>query len=438
MQVRIRRADKCSGSAVAPGDKSISHRSLIFAALGEGDCDVSHLGPGADVRSTADCLRALGVQIELEGGVARVQGRGLGGLRPAATDLDCGNSGTSMRLLSGLLAGSGVGGTLVGDESLSRRPMARVLDPMRAMGADCHGCKDEKGREVAPLSFSPRVSLKGCRHKPAVASAQVKTCILLAGLWASGTTRVREPLLSRDHTERMLEAFGAPLRHESDGTISVTRCERLEIPSHLLVPGDPSSAAFLLAPALLVPDGHIAVEKVGTNPTRGGFIRVMQRMSSGVTLGPETDCGGEPVATIEAGNVGPLQATDVGPEEIPSLVDEVPLLAIMASQAEGVTTIRGAAELRVKESDRLAETTRGLTAMGAQIEELPDGLIIHGPSKLNGADIDSAGDHRIAMCFAIAGLIADGTTTIQGAECANISFPGFYEKLGELSGGAVN
>ncbi|MEW6743626.1 MAG: 3-phosphoshikimate 1-carboxyvinyltransferase [Planctomycetota bacterium] len=437
MRIQVRRAPHYTGTTIAPGDKSISHRSLIFAALGEGPCEVTHLGPGADVRSTASCLKTLGIDVTIAGESARVVGRGLTGLERPQGTLDCGNSGTTMRLFTGIVAGSGVGGVLDGDASLRRRPMRRVLDPMRAMGAECAGERDEQGRELAPLRFTPGRALKGCRHEVPVASAQVKSCILLAGLWAEGTTSVREPLLSRDHTERMLRAFGVPLQQGSEGTLSVTKCKRLQVPARLQVAGDPSSSAFLLAPALIVPGGHVSVEQVGVNPTRSGFLRVIQRMGATVRIGETIDCGGEPVATVEARESGCLRATDVTPEEIPSLVDEVPLISVLASQAEGTTTIRGASELRVKESDRLAMVTRGLAAMGAQVEELPDGLVVHGPTKLKGARIESASDHRIAMCFAVAGLVADGTTLIEDAECADISFPGFYERMAALTGGAM-
>jgi len=399
---------------------------------------VSNLAPGADVRSTARCLEALGAQLRLDESTAFIRGRGLSGLRAPQALLDCGNSGTTMRLLSGVIAGARVGGTLDGDESLRRRPMRRVLEPLRRMGAVAQGARSAGGEEIAPLRFEPGAQLVGQRHELDVASAQVKSCLLLAGLWANGRTIVREPHPSRDHTERMFRAFGASLQALPDGAIAFDGpCAELRVPPQLRVPGDPSSAAFLLSAALLA-GGQVAVRGVDVNPTRTGFLRVLERMGVKVELEAEPDCAGDPVATLTVRQTSSLRSTEVSPAEIPSLIDEVPVLAVLATQAQGVTTIRGAAELRVKESDRIAQVATSLSAMGGEVRELPDGLVISGPSTLRGARIDATGDHRIAMSFAVAGLAAQGETVIEGAQWADISFPGFYELLSKLSGGAVS
>ncbi len=399
---------------------------------------MSNLAPGADVRSTARCLEALGAQLRLEESSAFIQGRGLSGLRPPQALLDCGNSGTTMRLLSGVIAGARIGGTLDGDESLRRRPMRRVLEPLRRMGAVAQGARGAGGEETAPLRFEPGAQLVGQRHELELASAQVKSCLLLAALWADGRTVVREPHPSRDHTERMFRAFGASLQVLPDGAIAIDGpTATLSPPARLRVPGDPSSAAFLLSAALLA-GGQVAVRGVDVNPTRTGFLRVLQRMGANIELKPEPDSAGDPVATLTVRPASTLRSTEVSPAEIPSLIDEIPVLAVLASQAEGLTTIRGASELRVKESDRIAQVAKSLSAMGGEVRELDDGLTIRGPSALRGASIDAMGDHRIAMSFAVAGLAAQGETIIEGAQWADISFPGFYELLSKLSGGAVS
>ncbi len=433
------RASRFSGTAEAPGDKSISHRALIFASLGTGRCAVSHLAPGADVRSTAACLKSLGAQIEMDAAGAVVTGCGLTRLKAPAAPLDCGNSGTTIRLLSGVIAGSGVGGVLDGDESLRRRPMKRVLDPLRAMGARAQGFRGAGGDETAPLQFEPGKGLTGQRHELPIASAQVKSSLLLAGLSANGRTTVLEPHQSRDHSERMLKAFGAPVQILEERAVSIDGpCLALKAPAHLHIPGDASSAAFLVAAALIAPGGEVEIRGVNVNPTRIGFFNVLRRMGATLELTPEPDRAGEPVAAIRAREASPLLSTELVSGEIPSLIDEIPILSVLATQARGWTTIRGAAELRFKESDRIAQMARGLTAMGAEVEELDDGLKIRGPCKLRGTRIDAASDHRIAMSFAVAGLIAEGETFIHGAEWADISFPGFFQLLSRLSGGAVS
>ena len=438
MQVRVRRASRLEADVLAPGDKSISHRALLFGALGITPMQVRNLAPGADARSTAACLRALGVSV-VEGeapGTVTVRGVGPAGFRSPASVLDCGNSGTTMRLLLGLIAGARVTCTLDGDASLRRRPMRRVLGPLRAMGARMEG-QGGPDDERAPLRVEPVPTLRGMAHRLPIASAQVKSALVLAGLAADGETRVREPEPSRDHTERMLAAWGAPVRVEH-GEVVVTRLLRpLVLPEALDVPGDPSSAAFWVGAGLLVPGASVVVRGVDVNPTRTGFLSVLARMGARLEIEPEGARAGDPVATLRVRGGQPLRATEIHPAEVPSLLDEVPLLAMVASQAAGVTRLTGAKELRVKESDRLRQLVLGLRAMGADIDELDDGFVLRGPTRLRAAAIDAAHDHRIAMCFAIAGLVAEGETEVEGAEWADISYPGFFRELAAASGGAL-
>lgn len=437
MRVRVVRARHFKGRTSAPGDKSISHRALILAALSNGTCQIANLAPGEDVRSTASCLVRLGVSIEMKAGSATVQGT-RGSLRPPTEVLDCGNSGTTMRLLSGVVAGGQVDAMMDGDSSLRRRPMSRILEPLRQMGAQALGRPGPTGGETAPLQFRRSLGLVAKAHQLPIASAQVKGCLLLAGMSAEGETIVREPAQSRDHTERMLKAFGAPLQISEDGAISIRRPDHpLVVPGRLDVPGDPSSAAFLVAAALLVPGSEVTVDGVDVNPTRSGFFDALRRMGAPLGIEFEGAQAGEPTARIVARSASELRATEIEPKEIPALIDEVPILSVLATQASGTTVIRGAGELRFKESDRLAQIATGLKAMGADVRELADGLEISGPSNLAGATIDSQGDHRIAMSFAVAGLIAEGETRIENAQWADISFPGFFELIGRFSEGAV-
>lgn len=432
----LRPASRFHGRITAPGDKSISHRALLFAALGDDRCRVENLAPGEDVQSTIRCLEGLGVRIDREGRDAVVHGVGLGGLAAPPAALDCGNSGTTMRLLAGMLAGAGIGGILDGDESLRARPMRRVLEPLRRMGAVVRGTTRE-GREdeYAPLRFETLdAKLRGSSHRLPVASAQVKTAILLAGLWADEEVRVAEPAPSRDHTERMLGAFGADFEARADGELSLRpQIAPLRLPSAVRIPGDPSSAAFLIAGAILSPRGWVEVIDTGLNPGRLGWVTVLQRMGADVQAIPAGEAAGEPVGILQARSGARLLGTEIRPKEIPSLVDEVPLLAVIATQALGRTVIHGASELRVKESDRLAEIARGLRAMGARIDERDDGLVIEGPTPLRGASVDAGGDHRIAMSLAMAALIAEGETRLAGARWTDVSFPGFFEVLARLT-----
>ena len=432
MEVRIRPARSIRGEVRVPGDKSISHRALILGALARGESLLRNLSPGADVRSTARCLRALGVSMEFypegngsEGPTARVRGVGLSGLSPPSVPLDAGNSGTTMRLLAGVLAGQPFESVLTGDESLRRRPMGRIIEPLSQMGASMESAE---GR--APLRIRGG-HLRGIRYELPVPSAQVKSCLLLAGLFADGKTTVVESVPTRDHTERMLLQQGAPLER-SGQEITLDPCPKLE-PLEMRVPGDLSSAAFWIAAAALLPGSELVVKDVGLNPTRTGFLTALQRMGAPISSENLREEAGEPVGDLLVQGAEELQAVEIGGEELPTLIDEIPLLAVVATQAEGTTVIRDAEELRVKETDRLRAVAHNLRRMGAEVEELPDGLVIPGPQPLEGARLPGYGDHRIVMAFAIAGLIAQGETTIEGAEWADISYPGFFEILSQIA-----
>jgi len=491
MRVRIHPLEKplanTGGSLRVPGDKSISHRALILAAIGEGESRIAGLSRGNDVRSTTRCLAQLGVPLlrgdgtpwvpnEPLGGPlspavdevttfvapsrpdgarhlpkrdpdmgpddAIVLGAGLKGLLKPSGHLDCGNSGTTMRLLAGLLAGAQIPAALIGDPSLSRRPMERVAKPLRELGADL--TTGVKGRP--PLVVRAGEKLHAGAVISEIASAQVKSAVLLAGLFLEGETSFTEPLKSRDHTERMLRMAGVSVK-QSGTTVSLrgpATPERFALD----VPGDLSAAAFLLAAALVSPEGSaLELEHVGVNPTRAGFLDALSFFGAKVTMG--SNDGKTPIAAPGIGMFGDareptarlsiasqkLRGAELDETTVLRAIDEVPILAVLGALASGETTIRGAAELRVKESDRLAQMATGLRAMGAEVRETPDGLVLAGlkdGQKLRGAEIDSASDHRIALAFSVAALVAEGPTTISGAEWADVSFPGFYELLGQL------
>lgn len=430
------------GTVSVPGDKSISHRALLLGALAQGPSRIRNLLLGGDCLATLGCLRALGVQIEQADGVLTVHGRGLYGLRPPAAPLDCVRSGTSMRLLAGILAGQPFDSILTGDPQLLRRPMRRVVEPLRRMGAeiaDTDGC--------GPLTIRGR-PLHGIEYTLEVASAQVKSALLLAGLYADGPTTIHEPGPGRDHTERMLKSQIAngrsannssqPAPHASltiDGltvTLDPTGIDHLE-PLDLIVPGDFSSAAFLLAAGLLVPDSQLIVGGVGVNPTRTGLLDVLREMGAEVGIENERLQGGEPVADLVVKSAN-LRATTIHGDTVVRMIDEFPVLAVMATQAEGETVVRDARELRVKETDRIATVVEELRKLGAEIEPTDDGFVVNGPTHLHGALVDSHGDHRLAMALAVAGLIAEGKTVVQNTACIADSFPGFEEILTSLTG----
>jgi 3-phosphoshikimate 1-carboxyvinyltransferase len=435
-----------------PGDKSISHRALLFPALAEGESRIAGLAAGGDVRSTARCLALLGVPLLRGDGTpwsaeplpsrppgslplperdsdmgpddAIVHGVGLQGLRVPVEPLDCGNSGTTMRLLTGILAGAGIPATLVGDASLSRRPMERVAKPLREMGA-----KIATGDRGRPPVLTERQPVHAGSISSSVASAQVKSAVLLAGLFTEGETIFTEPLRSRDHTERMLRQMGAQISVRGT-TVAVRGPARLRGIA-LDVPGDLSSAAFLLAAGLA--GGSISLDHVGVNPTRAGFLDALSQLGARIELRIDESVSAqlEPTARLSVHKQA-LRGAELSGDLVLRAIDEVPILAVLGALASGETVIRGAEELRVKESDRIAQMAQGLRAMGADVEELPDGLRIRGGKKLHGASIDSAHDHRIALAFSIAGLVADSPTTISGAEWADVSFPGFYALLQKL------
>jgi 3-phosphoshikimate 1-carboxyvinyltransferase len=425
---RVRPASVFQGKVILPGDKSISHRALIFGALAHGRTEITHLLESGDVHSTRGCLEALGVEIRREGDQTIVFGRGEQGLRKPTATLDCGNSGTTIRLLMGVLAGQGFDTTLTGDDSLKRRPMKRVAAPLRKMGARI----ELAGENFAPITVHGQ-QLHGVSHELEVASAQVKTALLLAGLSAEGITQVRGEIGSRDHTERLLPYFGAKLDWRGEA-ISIAGGQRLE-GARVEVPGDPSSAAFWMAGAALVRGGEVEISRMSLNPTRIGFLKVLERMGARIEKSL-TQAEPEPIGNIRV-CFSELRGTKVAPQEVPSLIDEIPVLAVLATQAEGRTEIRGAGELRVKESDRIEAVARNLRAMGVRLETFEDGLAIEGPQQLQGAEIHSYGDHRIAMAFAIAALVARGETVIRGVECVAISYPSFFEVLRGLTGEVV-
>ena len=417
MIATVNGARSLRGEVTLPGDKSISHRALMLGAIAEGDSRARGLSTGADVLSTAACMRALGVEIE----DGRIQGRGLRGLRPASAPLDCGNSGTTMRLVAGLLAAQPFESELTGDESLSRRPMDRVVEPLRRMGARA---------EWPPLRVGGGDGLRGIEYQAPVASAQVKSSLLLAGMYAEGSTEVVEPVSTRDHTERMLRAMGAEIQ-TGDRRVRVARTERLA-PIDVDVPRDVSAASFWLVAAGLISGSKLRLPGVGLNPTRTGFVELLRRSGFNVVVSADPDAAGEPVGTIEIGAASELRPLEIDATTAAAMIDELPVLAVAATQLPGTSTVRGARELRVKESDRIAGMAEALNAMGADVTVQEDGWIIRGPRHLEGARVDSHGDHRIAMAMAVAALMADGGTEIEGAESVDISYPGFWDQLDAL------
>ncbi|MDI9405415.1 MAG: 3-phosphoshikimate 1-carboxyvinyltransferase [Chitinophagaceae bacterium] len=429
--LRLSGGGSLRGTVGVPGDKSISHRALLFGAIAEGETRIQGLLPAEDPLSTAACLRAMGVEVSpiQAGGEVTVQGVGLDGFQEPAEVLDCGNSGTTMRLMLGLLAGrTDRHFVLSGDASLRGRPMRRVGAPLAQMGAVIHG---RKQGNFAPLAVLGQ-PLRGTTIRTPVASAQVKSAILLAGLTASGPTTVIEPAQSRDHSERMLRAFGARLDVGGPGLTEVTLTPGSSLRGQtVVVPGDISSAAFWLVAAAITPGAELTVRNVGLNPSRTGILAVLEQMGAQITVLNPREVAGEPVGDLQVSH-GPLQAFEIGGELIPRLVDEIPVLAVAACCAEGVSRIRDAGELRVKETDRLAVMARQLGAMGARIEEWEDGLTITGVTALRGAAVDSETDHRVAMSLAVASLVAEGTTSLDRPEAAAVSYPGFWDDLQRL------
>lgn len=419
------------GEVTIPGDKSISHRSIMFGSIASGTTEVTHFLEGADCLSTIDCFRKMGIEIEKKDSRILVRGKGLRGLSAPRETLNVGNSGTTTRLISGILSGQNFSCVLSGDDSLNSRPMARIMTPLNRMGAKISSIK---GNNCAPLRIEPG-NLKSIHYTSPVASAQVKSSILLAGLYATdGETSVTEPALSRNHTELMLQGFGArvssTMHKDGSATASIEPCQEL-YGQQIEVPGDISSAAYFIAAALLVPGSEVLVKNVGTNFTRAGFLKVCESMGADVTIVDSSIQAGEARADLLVKSSS-LKATTIEGDLIPSLIDEIPMIAVMAALAEGTTIIKDAAELKVKETDRIATVTEALTSMGASITPTEDGMIIQGGQGLKGATINSYLDHRIAMAFSIAALVAQGETKILDSQCVDVSYPAFFSNLEEL------
>ena len=421
----INPANGLKGMITVPGDKSISHRAVMFGSISEGVTEVTNFLRGADCLSTIDCFRKLGIHIEEKESLIRIHGKGLHGLSMPNSVLDAGNSGTTTRLITGILSAQDFDVHLTGDESIQKRPMGRIIEPLSKMGADI---VSERNNQCAPLHIHGR-QLHGIHYLSPVASAQVKSAILLAGLYADCETSVTEPYLSRNHTENMLNYFGAQIS-SSHATATV-------LPGSLLfgqkveVPGDISSAAYFLAAGLITPNSEILIKNVGINPTRDGIIEVIQKMGGNIRLENIRSGNGEPVADLFVSS-SDLHGIEIGGSLIPRLIDEIPIIAVMAAFAKGKTVIRDAAELKVKESNRIDVCVKNLSAMGAIIEGTDDGMIIEGGHPLHGSRIDSHLDHRIAMSFAIAGLNTESRVEIIGADCVSISYPGYYRDLESL------
>ena len=414
------------GEITVPGDKSISHRGIMLGALANGTTSITNFLKGADCLSTISCFQKMGIEIEETENEILVHGKGLHGLSAPKEILDAGNSGTTTRLISGILAGQNFSCDLTGDASIQKRPMKRIMTPLSMMGADItsvhnNGC--------APLHIKG-APLKGISYQSPVASAQVKSCVLFAGLYADGKTSVTEPFLSRNHSELMLSSFGASV--QTCGTTATIEPEPVLTAQKVEVPGDISSAAFFIAAGLLIPGSELLIKNVGINPTRDGILRVCRQMGANLELlNTRTQCG-EPVADILVKH-SELNGTVIEGDLIPTLIDELPVIAVMAACANGETIIRNAEELKVKESNRLDIMVHHLSEMGCDITGTEDGMIIHGGKALHGAEIDSHLDHRVAMSFAVAGLLCEGTLSIKNGECVNISYPEFYSDLYSLA-----
>ena len=414
------------GEITIPGDKSISHRSIMFGSLAQGTTEIHGFLRGADCLSTISCFRQMGIDITETKGIIHVHGNGLHGLSSPAATLDVGNSGTTTRLMSGILAGQNFTSVLSGDESLNSRPMKRIITPLTMMGADIESI-NQNG--CAPLKITGK-HLNSIHYNSPVASAQVKSAVLLAGLYADGMTSVTEPALSRNHTELMLESFGAKVTTK-DLTATITPPENL-YGQKIVVPGDISSAAFFIVAGLITPNSEILIKNVGTNPTRNGILKVCEAMGADITYLNEKKGKGEPVADILV-RTSNLHGTVIEGSIIPTLIDELPVIALLACFAQGTTIIKDAQELKVKESNRIDLMADNLTAMGAIVTATEDGMVIEGGRPLHGTSVFCKYDHRIAMTFAIAGINADGETDIIDSECVNVSYPGFFEDLKRLS-----
>ena len=421
---------KFRGNISVPGDKSISHRALILGSLAQGKSEIHNIAPGKDCRSTFNCLRNLGTKLSVKGkdsSVVYMDGHGFDSLSEANNVLNAGNSATTMRLLSGVLAAQPFNTIVSGDSSLRSRPMDRVINPLRLMGAEIYGRQNDR---YAPLYVRGK-QLHGINYGLPVPSAQIKSALLLAGLFASGTTTIKQKAISRDHTELMLRHMGVKIRIE-DLYLSIDQATAQLSPLHLLVPGDISSAAYWLVAGAIHPDAEINISACGINPTRTGIIDVLQQMGAHIAITNHRMMAGEQIADISIQS-SDLHGVTIDETILPRVIDEIPVIAVAACLANGNTIIRDATELRVKESDRISSTVKELTRLGAKIEELPDGMIIHGGHSLKGTEVDSHNDHRLAMSMAIAGTVIKGTTQIHNARVIDISYPTFWDDIEKLS-----
>lgn len=424
--MKITRTNGLHGTIDIPGDKSISHRSIMFGSIAEGTTTIRNFLMGADCLATIDCFRSMGIPIEVEEDLVTVHGKGLHGLTKPEKVLDVGNSGTTTRLISGILSGQDFDVTLSGDASLNSRPMKRIMTPLNAMGANITSINNDG---CAPLSIKGS-KIHAFHYDSPVASAQVKSAVLLAGLYGDGKTSVTEPAVSRNHTELMLQSFG--VRVECEGKTATVYPPEHMIGQDIVVPGDISSAAYFIVAGLITPNSEITMKHVGINPTRDGIIKVCQAMGADITLSNVQDSHGEPTADITV-RTSKLHGTEIGGDLIPTLIDELPVIAVLACFAEGKTVIKNAEELKVKESNRIDLMVNNLTRMGADAVATEDGMIICGGRPLHGISLNCKYDHRIAMTFSIAGINADGETDIEDAECVDVSYPSFYATLAKLS-----
>ncbi|MBH0160767.1 3-phosphoshikimate 1-carboxyvinyltransferase [Fictibacillus sp. 26RED30] len=426
MTKQLQPIQRLKGSIKVPGDKSISHRAVMFGSIAEGRTTIDGFLTGEDCLSTISCFKKLGVSILQEGEKVTVEGKGLTGLTPPSEDLYVGNSGTTIRLMLGILANTPFESILTGDDSIAKRPMNRVTKPLKEMGATIDG--NDLGNKV-PLHIKGGET-RGIHYTSPIASAQVKSAIILAGLDGEGTTSVKEPFKSRDHTERMLKAFGVEVETD-ELSVSVAGGQKLK-GTHIEVPGDISSAAFFLVAGAVVPNSEITLKKVGLNPTRTGILDVLKNMGADIAYQNKNDEASEPFGDLVIKSSA-LKGTIIEGDLIPRLIDEIPIIALAATQAEGTTIIKDAHELRVKETDRIETVVNELKKMGADIEATEDGMIIHGKSSLHGASVQSYGDHRIGMMLSVAACIAEGETTLANSEAIAVSYPSFFEQLNDLT-----
>lgn len=431
LAMNISQIHHLKGELIIPGDKSISHRAVMFGSIANGLTEITHFLQGADCLATINCFRKMGIQIENKKELILIHGNGLRGLNTPSGILDVKNSGTTTRLIAGILAGQNFESTLTGDASLNSRPMGRIIAPLSQMGASIESIQNNG---CAPLHIRGR-QLHGIHYHSSVASAQIKSALLLAGLYANSETSVSEPTLSRNHTELMLRHFGASITVSQESatnypTATVLPCNELS-GQKINVPGDISSAAYFIAAGLLVPNSEILIKNVGTNPTRSGLLTICKNMGANITHINQHHINGEPVADLLV-KTSALHGTTIDGDIIPTLIDEIPIIAILAAYAQGTTIIKDAAELKVKETNRIVTICENLNAMGAKVTPMEDGMIIEGGAPLHGTSINSHFDHRIAMAFTIAGLVADGITSIKESHCVDVSYPGFYETLNSL------